>query len=221
MKCSLPIWKRVSLTVRWDVKKIQFSCAQAAKDGYGYIWVDTCCIDKSSSAELSEAINSMYKWYQNAEKCYAYLADVPTGADLWPKQSSFRRSRWFTRGWTLQELIAPSNLIFYSAEWLYLGTRYVLSSLLTEITGVDYTILAGARGIENASIAKKMSWASNRVTTRVEDIAYCLMGLFAVNMPMLYGEGDRAFIRLQEEIIKNSDDQSLFAWIDPIANDAP
>lgn len=168
-------------------------------------------IDKSSSAELSEAINSMYRWYQNAEVCYAYLSDVSTKE--WPEgeKSDFARSRWFTRGWTLQELIAPAVVRFYSSGWCFIGTKYDLRELLFVVTGIDIDILKGAHP-QVMSIAKKMSWASNRNTTRKEDTAYCLMGLFGVNMPLLYGEGDEASIRLQQEIMKESDDHSLFTW---------
>ncbi|EON68800.1 hypothetical protein W97_08058 [Coniosporium apollinis CBS 100218] len=198
-------------------KKIRYACAQAVRHGFHYTWIDTCCIDKSSSAELSEAINSMYSWYRQAEVCYAYLADVPANVDTKTMDSAFAKSRWFTRGWTLQELIGPSSLIFFSNDWIELGLKWDLQDILSKITGIDADILTGMKDIETASVAKRMSWASDRATTRVEDIAYCLMGLFSVNMPMLYGEGDKAFIRLQEEIMKHSDDQSLFAWTDPTA----
>ena len=209
--------ERCSAEDKAGYKKIRYSCAQAAAHGLHYIWVDTCCIDKSSSAELSEAINSMYSWYQKAEICYAYLADVPANVDTGTIDSAFAKSRWFKRGWTLQELIGPSNLVFFSDDWVEVGKKSSLCSVLAKITGIDVGILTGVTDLESASVAKRMSWASHRATTRVEDIAYCLMGLFAVNMPMLYGEGEKAFIRLQEEIMKHSDDQSLFAWVDSTA----
>ena len=194
-------------------RKLRYSCKQAAADGYDYIWIDTCCIDKSSSAELSEAINSMFSYYQKAGKCYAYLADVPS------KVSTLTRSKWFTRGWTLQELIAPHTVIFYSSDWVQVGTKWTLHDVLAQKTGIDVGILTGEKSLESASVARRMSWACNRETTRTEDEAYCLMGLFDVNMPMLYGEGKKAFVRLQEEIMKNSDDQSLFAWKEPAAEE--
>ncbi|MCJ1233245.1 hypothetical protein MMC14_001200 [Varicellaria rhodocarpa] len=209
--------ERGSVQGKAGYKKIQFACAQAAADGHHYIWVDTCCIDKSSSAELSEAINSMYSWYQKAEICYAYLADVHA-AIATTGDSAFADSRWFKRGWTLQELIGPSNLTFYSYGWEEIGKKSTLRNILSEITGIDVGTLTDVKRLEYVSVAKRMSWASGRATTRLEDMAYCLMGLFAVNMPMLYGEGERAFIRLQEEIMKNSDDHSLFAWVDPTAS---
>lgn len=199
--------------------KIQNFCLVALEYGLEYGWVDTCCIDKSSSAELSESINSMYQWYRDAVGCIAYLADVsvrapePTADQLYDKLCS---SEWFERGWTLQELIAPQRLDFYSREWFFLGKRRS-SNILTTIsiiTSVSTDILTGRTSIHRESIAKRMSWASKRKTTRKEDEAYSLLGIFEVNMPLLYGEGPRAFQRLQEEIMKHSDDQSLFAWED-------
>ena len=199
-------------------KKIRHACRQAAGNGFDYIWIDTCCIDKSSSAELSESINSMYSWCEAARICYAYLADVPANVDTEILHSEFANSRWFKRGWTLQELIGPSDLVFFSREWIEIGTKSTLCNVLAEITGINVGILTGVVDLESISMAKRMSWASHRATTRIEDIAYCLMGLFDVNMPLLYGEGDKAFIRLQEEIMKHSNDQSLFAWTDPTAH---
>ena len=194
-----------------EYEKIQQSCQQPVAQECGYIWIDTCCIDKSSSAELSESINSMYLWYEKAKICYAYLADVPATLGTEKQKAAFANSRWFKRGWTLQELVAPSNMVFLSSEWIEIGTKETLCEEIAAITGISVSILTGT-SFRTASIAKRMSWASGRITTRPEDIAYCLMGLFDVNMPMLYGEGEKAFIRLQEEIIRNSDDQSLFAW---------
>jgi len=192
-------------------QKISRCCQQAVTDGYEYVWIDTCCIDKTSSAELSEAINSMFQWYAEADMCYAYLSDVKASADLIVKDSELAKSRWFTRGWTLQELIAPSNVIFYESKWLEIGTKISLRNTLTKITSISSQILDGG-SCDSCSVACRMSWASKRVTTRLEDEAYCLMGIFGVNMPLLYGEGEKAFLRLQEEIMKRSDDHSLFAW---------
>jgi ankyrin repeat protein len=195
-------------------EKVSMACSVAAADGFDYVWIDTCCIDKTSSAELSEALNSMYRWYNEAEECYAYLADVPhspvdqvTGVT----GPEFRESRWFTRGWTLQELIAPVSVIFLDGEWQGIGTKSSLQREISEITGIPGNFLLGD-DLRHASIAQRMSWASRRETTRTEDLAYCLMGLFGIYMPMLYGEGERAFIRLQEEIMRVTDDHSLFAW---------
>jgi hypothetical protein len=195
-------------------EKIEFCAQQARKDGIEYLWVDTCCIDKSSSAELSEAINSMYRWYEDAATCYAYLSDVSHPEENLtydPETVPFSESRWFKRGWTLQELIAPSRVVFYLKGWKRFGTRSELAIDLTEITGIDERVLEGDHP-SVCSIADRMSWASNRETTRDEDIAYSLLGIFDINMPLLYGEKGKAFIRLQEEIMKASDDQSIFAW---------
>jgi hypothetical protein len=172
----------------------------------------SCCIRKTSSAELSEAINSMYRWYKNSEICYAYLADVPDDDNVHEEDSEFSKSRWYTRGWTLQELLAPIQVDFYSAGWQYLGTKDQMASTISRIAGISVTALTNADMIFTYSVAQRMSWASQRETTRLEDTAYCLMGLFDVNMPLLYGEGEKAFNRLQEEIMKISSDHSLFAW---------
>lgn len=192
-------------------KKIQLCGEQALQDSLEYFWIDTCCIDKSSSAELSEAINSMFFWYSKAVICYTYLSDVHQTADL---ATSLGASRWFTRGWTLQELLAPKDLVFYSAEWQILGDKTKLTNRLEQITKIPTEALQGTP-LNHFSIAEKMSWASKRVTTRVEDVAYSLMGIFEVNMPLLYGEREKAFLRLQQYIMQESNDQSLFAWRDP------
>jgi hypothetical protein len=192
--------------------KIKQCCDRAVKDGLGFAWVDTCCIYKSSSAELTEAINSMYGWYQNSAVCYAYLFDVvSTEVSL---NGDFSKSSWWTRGWTLQELLVPPHVEFYNSTWYVLGTKKSLMETISAITDIDIRALEG-KNLDNFSIAQKMSWASKRITTRLEDVAYSLLGIFGVNMPMLYGEGQRAFLRLQEEILKQSDDHSLFAWSCP------
>ncbi|EIW63438.1 HET-domain-containing protein [Trametes versicolor FP-101664 SS1] len=188
-------------------------CVKTAKaHGFGWLWIDASCIDKTSSAELSEAINSMFSWYEKASVCYAYLVDVPKSCVLHSPKSAFRTSRWFSRGWTLQELIAPRCLVFMSSEWTYLGTKASLAPLLSEVTGIDVEVLTFRRELRQVSVARRMSWASGRETKRVEDEAYSLMGLFGITMPTIYGEGRKAFRRLQEEIMKQSPDQSLFAW---------
>lgn len=191
--------------------KIKGCCEIAVRDGFEWIWIDTCCIDKRSSAELSEAINSMYKWYWQAAICYAFLADVsPVRNENW--QWEFRASRWFKRGWTLQELLAPDVVEFYSSSWSSLGTKSGLLDHVKEATKIDAKFIMNREAIKSASIATKLSWASLRQTTRAEDAAYCLLGLVGVNMPMLYGEGNRAFYRLQLEIIRQTHDQSILAW---------
>ncbi|KAK5947116.1 hypothetical protein PMZ80_001263 [Knufia obscura] len=157
----------------------------------------------------------MYHWYQEATECYAFLSDVHV-----PKVSSkqdqkvFTASTWFTRGWTLQELIAPSRVYFYNSRWVYLGSKDGLCALLRDITKISPDVLSGAVKPSECAISQRMPWAADRTTSRLEDRAYSLLGIFGVNMPMLYGEGDRAFRRLQEEIIKQSDDHTVFAWRD-------
>ncbi|KAL8949499.1 MAG: hypothetical protein Q9222_004397 [Ikaeria aurantiellina] len=188
-------------------EKIIQCCKFAAARGWEYIWIDTCCIDKRSSAELSEAINSMFRWYQEAQVCYTYLSDVLTIS-----RDDFCCSRWFTRGWTLQELLAPGLVTFVNAFWEVLDTKRSLWRELSSVTGISPEHLIDP---STASTATKMSWASRRETTRLEDVAYCLLGLFDVNMPLMYGEGDKAFMRLQHEIVRVLDDESIFAWCDP------
>lgn len=298
-------------------KKIERTCQLALHSGIEWAWVDTCCIDKSSSAELTEAINSMFRWYQESGVCYAYLSDLkndqqrrerewkikddekgapkegpkkksegagkeegqkdkPEGGK--PKGDTKRREagkwngdsllkgesekdgdsrsrsrsrpgkdetesragtsdtsgytaenslrwkqrvekcRWFTRGWTLQELIAPRQLGFYNQDWRFEGEKKELSSELAEITRINKRVLSNAALLSTVPVAQRMSWAANRQTTRAEDMAYCLLGIFGVQIPMLYGEGSKAFIRLQEEIIKESNDLSLFAWQAPASS---
>ena len=188
--------------------KIAGCCAQAASHDYEWVWIDTCCIDKSSSAELSEAINSMYRWYQNSEVCYAYLEDVSID-----DMDQFGSSRWFTRGWTLQELLAPRSFYFYDKSWRYLGSKQDLCKAIVLATNIPERAVRRFRP-DLESAAAIMSWASKRQTSRIEDTAYSLMGLFQINMPLLYGEGSKAFTRLQHEIVKDQDDESIFAWTD-------
>ena len=228
---------------------------------FDWIWIDTCCIDKTSSAELSEAINSMYKWYERSAVCMVFLSDITTFEDGKHLDEDkvlklFRQSSWFTRGWTLQELIAPEAMVFWDRDWRRLGTKedllesivsatgiprdvlkppYILESifLATDIPGdvlmpqsnqygrswfpttgarVGYRRYSAAARIRRYSVAQKLSWAARRETTRVEDVAYCLLGIFQVNMPLLYGEGQAAFRRLQLEILRTSEDESILAW---------
>ncbi|KAK1828773.1 heterokaryon incompatibility protein-domain-containing protein [Podospora conica] len=235
-------WEKDELTLReWiepstattskaGYKKVCMAASLARRSGLAWLWADTVCIDKTSSAELSEAINSMFNCNE-ASICYAFLADVSRdslaeaadGMDTpkdGPNLSQFRNSRWFTRGWTLQELIAPRKLFFYSREWALLGSRASFASDISSATGIDRAYLGPteiAPGVFTstalgASVATRMSWLAKRRTTRIEDMAYCMLGLFDINMPLLYGEGHKAFLRLQEEIIRVHDDQSIFAW---------
>lgn len=207
-------WTRLTQKHRSGFHKVLATCRQARRDGLQYAWVDTVCIDKSSSAELSEAINSMYAWYENAAVCYVYLSDV-SAADSKSNADTLdlvRNSRWFTRGWTLQELIAPENVQIFTKDWQMLGTKKALAVLISTITGIDAACLKKEKRLRDYSVAHRMTWAAKRETTREEDLAYCLLGIFGINMPLLYGEGAKAFKRLQEEIIKVSDDHSILAF---------
>jgi len=209
--------ERNEIRQRDGYRKILQSCEQAKKDGYKWLWIDTCCIDKRSSAELSEAINSMYRWYENSRICYAYLHDLPDPSfPIACNNERYAKSKgwpeWFSRGWTLQEMIAPRDLQFFNKDWYPIGDKRTLSPILEDITRVPRHILEEGLSSNRPCVAQIMSWAANRTTTRVEDRAYSLMGLLDVNMPMLYGEGKKAFHRLQLEIIRTSNDQSIFAW---------
>ncbi|SCV52280.1 related to beta transducin-like protein [Fusarium fujikuroi] len=192
-------------------RKIVDFCAKAKAEGFEYGWIDTCCIDKTSSAELSEAINSMFQWYRKSAACYVFLNDVSSAENPRLSGSRFRKSRWFTRGWTLQELLAPHEVIFLADDWREIGTKASLSATVSDITKIDVATLV-KQTWSHVSIAGIMSWTSMRQTTRLEDQAYSLMGLFDVNMPLIYGEGPKAFYRLQVEIMKATNDDSLFAW---------
>lgn len=227
-------------------QKIVDFCRLCKERGYSWAWVDTIAIDKSSSAELSEAINSMFNWYEQSSLCVVHLSDVTCQEGFHQsvqgsavlsgehrRENLFNRferigfpsSRWFTRGWTFQELLAPAAMLFYDSAWTELADRNDLCDVLVRLTGIPKWILWSSEErlrrreesisskLSRISIAQKMSWAAHRTTTRSEDIAYCLLGIFDINMPLLYGEGGaKAFKRLQEEIIKKSTDQSIFAW---------
>lgn len=221
---------------RRGFSKIEGCCARAKEGGYAWAWVDSCCIDKRSSAELSEALNSMFDWYQSAAVCYVYLSDVSNDEDV---RQTFKESRWFTRGWTLQELLASRNITFFAKDWsklgymgdfyeLSVGPEYVdhgistaldmspftnLTSLVSDITHIPTEYLSREKRLEQACVAQRMYWAAQRRTTRPEDRAYSLMGIFDIKMPIIYGEGpDKAFARLQREICNETPDQSIFAW---------
>ncbi|XP_014554045.1 hypothetical protein COCVIDRAFT_106056 [Bipolaris victoriae FI3] len=181
-------------------QKLLFCAQQAKRDDLDYFWVDTCCIDKSNSVELSEAINSMFRWYQNAIKCYVFLSDVEKDTLEGDGESAFRKSRWFNRGWTLQELLAPRSVEFFSKDGIRLGDKDSLEQTLHEITGIPIKALSGS-DLSEFDVAERFSWAANRQTTRQEDGAYCLLGIFGIFMPLIYGEGkDSAMKRLQKEV---------------------
>jgi hypothetical protein len=186
-------------------RKLTFCGKQAANDGLRFFWIDTCCIDKASSAELSEAINSMFRWYQHAEKCYVYLSDVSTSGFARNEQS-FQRSSWFTRGWTLQELVAPKFVEFFSSDGDQIGDKSSIVQEIHNITRIPIQALQGTP-LAHFSVDERMSWTENRETKREEDAAYCLLGIFDIHMPLLYGEGrKKAFSRLQRGLKESSED---------------
>ncbi|KAK5679849.1 hypothetical protein LTS10_007797 [Elasticomyces elasticus] len=212
-------------------QKIRRCCELSKERGHVYTWIDTCCVDKTSSAELSETINSMFAWYRDSAECYVFMDDLSVdvlaeveeidaeghwrqglGREAITDVYAFTDSGWFARGWTLQELLAPRNVLFYNVNARFLGTKSDLAAPIAHATGIDSAIIRGQQNIFDTSIAQRMSWASARKTTRLEDTAYCMLGIFDVNMPLLYGERKKAFARLQEAIIRQSDDQSIFAW---------
>ena len=220
--------------------KIERSYRLAKERGFEWCWIDTCCIDKRSIAELTKAINSMFRWYASSSECYVYLSDVTFNMDepfqiqigdkpekfpeyQYEMRVRFCRSLLFSRGWTLQELLAPQKerIIFFDSLWHKIVALPQLRTLVSRATGIREKFLYEGEGPQAhrprwedpPCIAEKMSWASGRVTGVGEDMAYCLLGLFIVNMPLLYAEGaENAFFRLQVEIMKASDDESLFAW---------
>ncbi|KAI8634315.1 heterokaryon incompatibility protein-domain-containing protein [Xylariaceae sp. FL1651] len=191
--------------------KIRRTCSLVGtKHHLEYVWIDSCCINKQDSVENSTAINSMFDWYKGAKVCIVFLQDVSL-AGYWEQE--FRDCRWPTRGWTLQELLAPRDLIFYDKNWDYIGSKGDLLGLLTDATGIDCKAISNDRQLESFSAAQKMSWAAGRKTTKVGDIAYCLLGIFRVDIRISYGgEGERtAFRRLQIEILKKKD-FSILSW---------
>ncbi|KAK5635197.1 hypothetical protein RRF57_010909 [Xylaria bambusicola] len=199
----------VAVTQKKGYAKIMETCRLAHEQNLKYVWIDTCCIDKSSSAELSESINSMFKWYEHAAVCYVFLSDFN------PDKMELGDCRWWTRGWTLQELLAPETLIFYDAAWNPVGTNGSLITEISKITRIEEVYFQHIQRkymIFQCPVSKRMEWASCRQTTRTEDQAYCLLGIFGINMPLLYGEGHMAFRRLQEEIIKRNSDMTIFFW---------
>jgi hypothetical protein len=188
-------------------KKIRFCGEQASRDGLQYFWVDTCCIDKDNGAELSHSINSMFRWYRRAFKCYVYLSDVSTSKQEASDQLSehtwelgFRKSRWFTRGWTLQELLAPTSVEFFSREGKRLGNKKTLETRIYDLTNIPASVLQG-KSLSQISIDERMRWIEHRETGQEEDKAYSLLGIFGVTMFPIYGEGVvKAFDRLWDKL---------------------
>lgn len=179
-------------------KKIQNCCRQAQSDNIQWVWIDTCCLDRSNKEELYDTINSSYRVLEDAAVCYAFLSDVPS-TEI---QSSLEKSVYFKRKWTLQELVAPQSVKFFAKDWVFIGTRSILHSIISKATGIQSAVLTGEKKPKQCHVSERMTWASNRITTRVEDEAYSIMGLFDITMPILYGEGSRAFRRLQDKIRK-------------------
>jgi hypothetical protein len=192
--------------------KLHFCADRAAQDKLQYFWVDTCCINKSNAQECQTAINSMFRYYQRASKCYVYLLDVRVPNEVVDVQQfritwevAFRRSRWFTRGWTLQELLAPAMVEFYSEEGRLLGSKISLEKEIHEISEIPIDVLRG-QSLSEISVEERMSWAAKRTTTFKEDKVYCLLGIFGVFLPLNYGEGEAyATLRLREEIQKRQE----------------
>lgn len=209
---------RAAIINRKGFQKIVGFCQKAREDGLKYGWVDTCCIDKRHSAELSEAINSMYGYYAGSYRCYIYLSDVLVSGEQ-SVLELISGSRWFTRGWTLQELIAPERRLLFDANWDPITAKtgdIAIHESLSLAAGIPVELLTNEESPSYYCVAERMSWAAKRDTTRAEDIAYCLLGLFDVNVVSIYGEGGiKAFQRLQTEIMKTSFDQTLFAWRAP------
>jgi hypothetical protein len=194
--------------------KLKFCAAQAAKDEIEYFWIDTCCIDQSSSAELSEAINSMFSWYERAKICYVFLADV-TNESFLSRNGTFHNSRWFTRGWTPQELIAPKSLAFFSSDSILLGTKAVLAHDIADITGIPAAAIKMNRRCFSYSVEKRVLWGIGRQTKREEDSAYCLLGLLRIHLPLIYGEGKaNPFARLRKETRESGCESELQTLID-------
>lgn len=211
------------------VKKVKGACRQASKDGFTWIWIDSACICKTDAVELGRSINSMFKWYRKAETCYTYLSDVILADTPQPDSSTFRRrqdfagrsnveseaSEWFTRGWTLQELLASNDMQFFDRDWNLMGSKQQLAHTIAEITGINSGFLTGKLDFRAACIAVKMSWMAHRQTTEEVDRAYSMLGIFDVSMDIMYGEGKKAFTRLQKLLLSTYVDESLFAWTTP------
>ncbi|KAH7243812.1 heterokaryon incompatibility protein-domain-containing protein [Fusarium solani] len=206
-----------------QLDKILGACITARKRGLEWIWIDNCCINKSDTSELSESINSMFKWYSEAVVCLTHLADVRQGvsaSQTFQSLETGEMSKWFTRGWTLQELLAPKNLLFYDTDWNCLGSKLELAESIEHITGIAAHYLTGEKDFRSACISAKMSWSAHRETTREEDVAYCMFGIFNLHLPVQYGEGKGAFLRLQDALISKND-ESLFAWKMPPEGPGP
>lgn len=204
-------------------RKIEKLCELARERDLPYAWIDTCCIDKTNLVELTESILSMFAWYCWAETCFVFLEDLPATNDRTeaPSVAELEKCRWLTRGWTLQELLAPTEVIFYDQEFQEVCERDSFATQIGTITGIPESVLRQTKLVHEVCIAQRMSWVSQRLTTRPEDIAYCMLGIFGIDMSLFYGEGRRAaFIRLQEQIVARHDDESIFAWQSGLSSDS-
>jgi tetratricopeptide (TPR) repeat protein len=198
-------------------RKIEFCAERAAQDQLEYFWIDTCCIDKWNLRERSRAINSMFRWYKEATRCYVFLPDVSVSTEeevhqqsAW--EASFRASEWFTRGWTLQELIAPASVEFFTSEGWRIGDKRSLEKLIHEITSIPDKALQNG-SLTEFSAADRIGWAKNRKATEEEDNAYCLLGILGIHMPSSYGEGkEKALTRLQIEMQTTSNIPSIIPF---------
>ncbi|THU93628.1 HET-domain-containing protein [Dendrothele bispora CBS 962.96] len=188
-------------TSKSGYKKIHSACSQAQQNGLDYIWVDTCCIDKTSHGDVARNIKSMYAYYQNSKVCYVYLADVDMG--VW---ADFLESQWFKRGWTLQELLAPQQVIFFNKYWECIGTKVQLQEWIFTLTGIPRHIISGEHSVDSVDplVVVRMSWAVSRDTTKPQDRAYCLMGLLGVSIEPDYEESvGNSFQRLGSAFVDN------------------
>lgn len=198
-------------------EKIRGACQTARAKGIRWMWIDTCCVDKSSTSELSESLNSMFRWYRDAKLCVTYLSDVVrkgAGREDFTNEGGHPAVR-FSRDWTLQELLAPCHLEFFDKNWDLIGDRAELAEQIEEITSIQSKYLKGETEDDDprdACIAAKFSWIAKRQTERDEDMTYSMLGLFGITMDPRYGEGWGAFMRLQKELLSSSKDESLFAW---------
>lgn len=190
--------------------KIRFCDEQARQDGLQYFWVDTCCINKVNKGELSHAINNMFRWYRDAIRCYVYLSDVSTkqpkaNSERSPSwETAFRRSKWFTRGWTLQELLAPDSVEFFSREGERLGDKVSLRQQIHEITGIPDSALQSTPLVD-FEVEERLSWNVHRETKLEEDRIYSMLGIFDVYISPFYSEGaNKALERLRDEIHKRN-----------------
>ncbi|KAH7349796.1 heterokaryon incompatibility protein-domain-containing protein [Plectosphaerella cucumerina] len=224
-RCANDLRRTTGRHANAGMDKILGACITARQLSIEWMWIDSCCINKTYSAELLEALNSMFNWYKDAVVCITFLGDVisrgPTSASpdspaVFHDERTGKPSVWFTRGWTLQELLAPTKMYFYDANWRFFGSRTQLAVALARITGIARPYLTGERHFRDACIATKMSWMAGRTTTREEDMAYSMAGIFNVSLDAQYGEGRNAFMRLQRALLAKND-ESLFAWKMPVA----